>query len=129
MTVLYDAEVERAGNGQGTPGIWERAARASANAGLAWDEAYCWWRAAESLLRSPSHHERARVALRHAFELSTALSATPLVNEVEALAHLSRVNLSAPSATSLRMAVAPSNLTPESERSSPFSSPVEPTQK
>ncbi|WP_162253932.1 LuxR family transcriptional regulator [Phycicoccus sp. Soil748] len=112
MTVLYDAEVDRAGNGQGTYDIWERAAGASADAGLAWDEAYCWWRAAESLLRSSSRHERARAALRRAFELSTALAAMPLVREVEALAHQCRVNLSAPSDIGPAVAAALPNLTP-----------------
>ena len=112
MTLLYDAEVERAGLVNSTEGMWGRAARASADAGLAWDEAYCWWRAAESLLKGPSQRQQAALALRRAYELGTALRATPLVSEIEALSRQSRVHISAPDVESPEMAVALPNLTP-----------------
>lgn len=111
MTLLYDAEVERAGRGGFTEGIWEGAARASADAGLAWDEAYCWWRAAESLLRSPSQRLKARMALRRAYELGTALGATPLLAEIEALARQSRVSIASPHVSGPETAAALPNLT------------------
>ena len=94
MQAMYEAELARANNPSEASADWQRAAEASAAAALAWDEAYCWWRAADAAFRSTTTGGTARTFLRQAHRLAAELAATPLVNEIAALAQEARVDLS-----------------------------------
>jgi DNA-binding CsgD family transcriptional regulator len=95
MQAWYDAEVLRGEDDPAAATAWLRAAQACADAELAWDEAYTWWRAAEALVKDRTARSDAAAALRRAHELAMDLLAAPLLREVEALAQSSRVSLAA----------------------------------
>ena len=94
MQAMYEAELARANHRSAVTASWQRAAEASAEASLAWDEAYCWWRAADAAFRSAVTSETSRTFLRRAHRLAAELAATPLLNEISALAQEARVSLS-----------------------------------
>ena len=94
MQATYEAEVARAQNRSDSAACWRQAARASADARLLWDEAYAWWRSAQAGLQATGPPGTARDELRRAHHLATELAATPLLDEIEALAHEARVPLS-----------------------------------
>jgi DNA-binding CsgD family transcriptional regulator len=93
MQAMYEAELARANNRSKASADWQRAAEASAEAGLAWDQAYCWWRAAEAAFQGTTTGGTARTSLRRAHRLAAELEATPLFDEIAALAQEARVNL------------------------------------
>jgi DNA-binding CsgD family transcriptional regulator/tetratricopeptide (TPR) repeat protein len=93
MQAVYEAEVARASSPSGASASWQRAAEASAEAALAWDEAYCWWRAADAGFASTATGATAKTCLQRAHRLAAELAATPLLDEIAALAQEARVNL------------------------------------
>jgi DNA-binding CsgD family transcriptional regulator len=99
MAALTDAETSRAETsaaraGQDrAAGAWRRAAGLCAAAELAWDEAYCHWRAGQALLGDRSTRRAAAVALRRAHAMATDLEAAPLIAELTALATGARIPL------------------------------------
>jgi DNA-binding NarL/FixJ family response regulator len=93
MQAIYEAEVSSATHPGHTAREWKQAAQHCAEASMAWDEAYARWRAAEAGLQSTLTHEAARADLRRAHDLAVDLEATPLLNEIEALALSARVTL------------------------------------
>jgi DNA-binding CsgD family transcriptional regulator len=95
MQAWYDAEVQRGQDDPTAATAWQHAARACAEAELAWDEAYAWWRAAEGLFHDRRGRDEAAAALRRAHKLAVDLHAAPLLAEVEALAQSTRVSLTA----------------------------------
>jgi DNA-binding NarL/FixJ family response regulator len=95
---MYDAEAARAHNRPDSATLWAGAAERSAEAGLAWDEAYAWWRAAEAGLQSSTASLAAKDHLRRAHRMATDLEANPLLNEIHALAHQARIPLDTASA-------------------------------
>jgi DNA-binding NarL/FixJ family response regulator len=60
--------------------------QACAAAGLAWDETYAHWRAAETLVPWRSERAAATAHLRRAHEMATELAAAPLLEQIQALA-------------------------------------------
>jgi DNA-binding CsgD family transcriptional regulator len=107
MQAWYDAEVLRGEDDLGTATAWQHTARASADAELAWEEAYAWWRAAEALFQDRHRRGDATEALRRAHQLATDLQAAPLLAEVDALANSARVSLAAPEAAPEQAATLP----------------------
>lgn len=95
MRALYDAEASRAEDQPNSAALWVRAAEHCAVAGLAWDEAYAWWRAAEEGLRASRASSTVGSHLTRAHRMATDLEAAPLLKEIEALAHQTRIPLSA----------------------------------
>ncbi len=65
---------------------WAEAAQACAAAGLAWDEAYARWRAAEACLPRRSDRAAGTAHLRRAHDMATELGAAPLLEQIQALA-------------------------------------------
>jgi DNA-binding CsgD family transcriptional regulator len=98
MQAWYDAEVLRGEDDPRVAKAWQHAAQACADAELAWDEAYAWWRAAEALFHDRQRRIDATAALRQAHRLAVDLQAIPILVEVEALANSARVSLAAPEA-------------------------------
>ncbi len=95
MQAWYDAEVLRGKDDPGVATAWQHAAKACADAELAWDEAYARWRVAEALSRDRRNRDEAAAAIRRAHHLAVDLQAAPLLTEIEALAQSSRVSLEA----------------------------------
>jgi DNA-binding CsgD family transcriptional regulator len=95
MQAWYDAEVLRGKDDPGVATAWQHAAKACADAELAWDEAYARWRVAEALSRDRRNRDEAAAAMRRAHQLAVDLQAAPLLTEIEALAQSSRVSLEA----------------------------------
>ena len=93
MQAWYDAEVQRGQNDPAAATTWQQAAQACADAELAWDEAYAWWRAAEALAKERADRDTTATALRRAHELAVDLQAAPLLADVEALARSTRISL------------------------------------
>jgi DNA-binding NarL/FixJ family response regulator len=71
--------------------------QACAAAGLAWDEAYARWRAAEACLPRRSHRADGAAHLRRAHEIATGLAAGPLLEQIQALATSAAIPLQATS--------------------------------
>jgi DNA-binding CsgD family transcriptional regulator len=112
MQAWYDAEVQRGHNDPAAATAWRHAARACAEAKLAWDEAYAWWRAAEGLFHDRRGRDEAAAALRRAHKLAVDLHAAPLLADVEALAQSTRVSLTAIAASPPAETAALPGLTP-----------------
>ena len=93
MQAWYDAEVQRGQNDPAAATTWKATAQACADAGLAWDEAYTRWRAAEALAKERADRDTTATALRRAHELAVDLQAAPLLADVEALARSTRISL------------------------------------
>ncbi len=93
MQAWYDAEIRRGREEPGAVAGWESAAQACADAELAWDEAYAWWRAGEALTKDRAARDAAVSALRRAHELAVDLQAAPLLANIEALAQGARISL------------------------------------
>jgi DNA-binding NarL/FixJ family response regulator len=98
MQALYDAEVLRGQADPAAAAAWCDAAKACADAEIAWDEACARRRAAEALLKDRSARAQGAAQLRRAHELAVDLEAAPLLAEVEALARTTRVSLTVPHA-------------------------------
>jgi DNA-binding NarL/FixJ family response regulator len=98
MQAWYDAEVLRGEDDPRAATAWQHAAQACADAELAWDEAYCSWRAGDALVRDRTRRHEAAAALRHANELAVNLRAAPILGEIEALARSVRIPLAVPEA-------------------------------
>ena len=96
MQAWYDAEVLRGEDDLGAATAWQHAAKACADAELAWDEAYAWWRAAEALVRDRTRRDEAVATLRRAHAMADDLQALPILAEVEALATSARIPLAEP---------------------------------
>jgi AAA ATPase domain/TIR domain len=64
MQALYDAETQRGHNDPEAATAWQRAAQLCSEAGLAWDEAYTWWRAAETLAKERTARNAHRTGAR-----------------------------------------------------------------
>jgi DNA-binding CsgD family transcriptional regulator len=111
MQAMYEAEVARAHHRSDAAARWRQAASACADARLRWDEAYACWRSAETGLQSTALRETARSDLRRAHHLATELAATPLLNEIEALAHEARIPLSSSGPVEASVPIALPNLT------------------
>jgi DNA-binding CsgD family transcriptional regulator len=95
MQSWYDAEVRRGRDDIAAAATWQHTAQACLDAGLAWDEAYAWWRAAEALAEDRTRRDEAAAALRRAHELAVDLQAVPLLAEIEALARSTRISVTA----------------------------------
>lgn len=95
MQVVYEAELARAEGRSDASGLWVRAAECCSTAGLAWDEAYAWWRAAEQGVRAGAAKPASKVLLSRAHRMAVELEASPLVREIEDLAHQRRIPLPA----------------------------------
>jgi DNA-binding CsgD family transcriptional regulator len=67
--------------------------QATAAAGLAWDEAYARWRAAEACLPRRSDRPAGVAHLRRAQEMAAGLSAVPLLEQITSLATSAGVTL------------------------------------
>ncbi|MGH9249366.1 MAG: AAA family ATPase [Acidimicrobiales bacterium] len=112
MQAWYDAEVQRGQNNPAAATAWQHAAHACADAGLAWDEAYAWWRTAEALAKDRADRDTTATALRRAHELALDLQAAPLLADVEALARSTRISLARIDDSPPREAEAIPGLTP-----------------
>jgi DNA-binding CsgD family transcriptional regulator len=97
MRSLYLAEQSRGRREPAAATAWNHAAQACASAGLAWDETYARWRAAEALLPRRSDRITAKTQLRRAHALAVDLHAAPLREQIEALAASSGIPLQAAS--------------------------------
>ncbi len=106
MQSLYLAEQAR-GRREPAAAPWTDAAQACATAGLAWDEAYARWRAAEACLPRRSDRAVAQTQLRRAHGLAVELNAAPLRDQIHALA--TSYGISLPTASP---AITPSERTP-----------------
>ena len=93
MQALYLAEVCRGRREPTALTVWGEAAEACAAAGLAWDEAYARYRAAEVGLSARADRAVGRSHLRRAYAMATALQAVPLLGTIEALAQATAVPL------------------------------------
>jgi DNA-binding CsgD family transcriptional regulator/tetratricopeptide (TPR) repeat protein len=99
LTELYHAEVGRARSPYGDPGTWVRAAEELGATGLAWEEAYSWWRAAQAALTrgvGPSSRRTGVQALRTGTELAGRLGAEPLLAGLRELARQARATVTVP---------------------------------
>jgi DNA-binding CsgD family transcriptional regulator len=92
LQAVYDAEVLRALADQGAAAAWTLAAEACVEAEIRWEEAYCWWRAAEATTQDRTARQ---AALRRAYALAVELEAAPLLADIESLARTARVSLAA----------------------------------
>jgi DNA-binding CsgD family transcriptional regulator len=97
MQALYLAEQSRGRREPAAVTLWIQAAQSCAAAGLAWDETYARWRAAEACLHTGSDRTTARAQLRRAHALATDLHAAPLREQIQALAVSSGIPLQAAS--------------------------------
>ena len=86
MQALYLAEQARGRRAPEAVPAWAEAAQACAAAGLAWDEAYARWRAAEACLPRRSDRPAGTAHLRRAHDMATELAAAPLLEQIQALA-------------------------------------------
>src|SRR6476646_6471820 len=86
MQALYVAEQARGRRAPDAATAWASAVQACAAAGLAWDETYAHWRAAETLVPWRSERAAATAHLRRAHEVATELAAAPLLEQIQALA-------------------------------------------
>lgn len=94
---LYAAEVGRARAEPGNAVQWAAAADAFHSVSFLWEEAYCCWQAAESmLLRSHTQRTAAALWLRRGLELAEGLQALPLKDQLEKLAASARIDTSHP---------------------------------
>jgi DNA-binding CsgD family transcriptional regulator len=98
MQHLADAETARGLDTPGQAAIWHRAAQACHDTGLAWDEAYCWWREAQATQRDRTSRHDAAETLRHAYRLANELQAAPLLADIVVLARGARIPLTTPAA-------------------------------
>ena len=98
MQALCLAEQSRGRREPDAAAAWIDAAQACADAGLAWDETYARWRAAEACLHRRSDWPAARTQLRRAHALAVDLHAAPLREQIEALATSSGIPLRGASA-------------------------------
>jgi len=97
MQALYLAELARGRRDPDAVTVWAGAVQACAAAGLAWDEAYARWRAAEACLPRRSHRADGAAHLRRAHEIATGLAAGPLLEQIQALATSAAISLQATS--------------------------------
>jgi DNA-binding CsgD family transcriptional regulator len=98
MQALYLAELARGRNCPDAAAGWAHSAQACAAAGLAWDEAYARWRAAEACLPRRSDRAMGTEHLRRACDLATGLAAAPLLEQIQALATSAGIPLETASA-------------------------------
>jgi len=63
---------------------------------MPWEEATAEWRFAQAALRAPGTKTEAAASLRRSHQLATGLGATPLREDVEALAQASHIPLDQP---------------------------------
>jgi DNA-binding CsgD family transcriptional regulator len=108
MQALYLAEQARGRRAPEAVPAWAEAAQACAAAGLAWDEAYARWRAAEACLARRSDRAAGTAHLRRAYGMATELGAAPLLEQVQALATSAGMALTAASPASAAGEEAPS---------------------
>jgi DNA-binding CsgD family transcriptional regulator len=97
MQALYVAEQSRGRREPDAAAVWIHAVQACAAAGLAWDETYAGWRAAEACLHGRSDRPAAKTQLRRAHALAVDLHAAPLREQIEVLATSSGIPLQAAS--------------------------------
>lgn len=97
FNLLYNAEVGRARESPNNATDWIRCADACQAATLLWEEAYCCWRAVESLLLH-GHNQRdlATSFLRRGLALTEELQAEPIRTQLLAFATQARINISVP---------------------------------
>jgi DNA-binding CsgD family transcriptional regulator len=93
LNLLYSAEVGRARQELDNAAQWIRTAEACLVATLAWEEAYSWWRAAESLLTHGNHREQGTSALRKGLECAEKLQARGIRSDLEDLAATARIRV------------------------------------
>ncbi|HEY7702945.1 MAG TPA: AAA family ATPase [Candidatus Limnocylindrales bacterium] len=91
---LATAEARRA-QGAADPDAWGAAVEAADRAGLAWRRAYARYRLAEAVLGSKAPRREAAAAVGEAVATASALGARPLLDQLEALARRSRIDLRA----------------------------------
>jgi DNA-binding CsgD family transcriptional regulator len=102
MQALYLAEQSRGRRRPDAGREWIEAAEAAAAAGLAWDETYARWRAAEACIPVRRDRLTATTQLRRAHALAVDLCAAPLREQIEALAASSGIRLEIPSPAAAR---------------------------
>lgn len=97
LDLMYAAEVGRARDRAGNAQDWIRAADACHEATLRWEEAYCCWRAAESLLLH-GHTQRGLAVsfLRRGLALAEELQAGPIRDHLRELAARARITVVLP---------------------------------
>lgn len=96
--LLYQAEVGRARFTEGNERQWVEAADACHDATLRWEEAYCSWRATQSLLHHGHSNRRlATEMLRRGLGLADELLAQPLRDALRDLAAQARIPITTPS--------------------------------
>jgi DNA-binding CsgD family transcriptional regulator len=108
MQALYLAEQARGRRDPEAVPAWAEAAQACAAAGLAWDEAYARWRAAEACLPRRSGRPAGTAHLRRAHDMATELAAAPLLEQIKTLATSAGIALTAASPASAAGEEAPS---------------------
>ncbi len=99
MQALYLAEQSRGRREPDAATAWIDAAQACAAAGLAWDETYARWRAAEACIPMRGDRLTATTQLRLAHALAVDLCAAPLREQIQALATSSGILLHAANQT------------------------------
>lgn len=91
---MYDAEVGRGRRDSENAAQWTRAVDACRAAQFPWEESYCAWRAAESLLaHGHASREHAASVLRNGVELAEELQAIPVLTVMRELAARARIPL------------------------------------
>ena len=96
LQLLFEAESARCRDAADAPLQWEAAVLGCRDAGLRWDEAVAGWRWAQALLAAGAPRDVAARVVRETHTLATEIGATPLVEEVQALARSARIPLGAP---------------------------------
>ena len=96
LGAMYHAEVARARHAGDAHLLWAEAATALREI-LPWEACYSWWRQAEALLASGHAKRDSGVdAMRRSYAAARKLGARPLLDELEALARATHVQLAEP---------------------------------
>lgn len=102
FNLLYRAEVGRARSTAGNGRQWVLATDACQAASLLWEEAYCCWRAVQTLLfHGHSDRALATTLLRRGLELAGSLEAQPIRQALGELADRARIPTMIPSSPTL----------------------------
>ncbi|WP_162265779.1 helix-turn-helix transcriptional regulator [Arthrobacter alpinus] len=108
FNLLYQAEVGRARKSPGNAMLWIRTADSCAAGALRWEECYCLWRAAESLLiHGHSLRPLASSMLRRGLSLANELQALPVQTHLLKLAQDARISTLGPVVDALTVEPAP----------------------
>jgi DNA-binding CsgD family transcriptional regulator len=98
LDAMYRGERARARADADEPEAWTIAVEECAAGGLAWEEAYSSWRAAEALLGCAHDRLAGASMLRHGLALAGRLRARPVEEDLQGLARRARIATAEPAA-------------------------------